>query len=743
MLPLGSQAPALLLKTGVEPGQALPELVQRTAEKLLGDEQVALHVGRFHAVAALASQDGELAHDVLARQVHARVGLAVPVLLRQAHGAAQRHVGRKGVEHIVERTAQHGLDAQDAVARTAQVVDGVDDGQAGPHVGFEEKLHAALAGGAFQKGIVVVGRRGRNLVGRHDRHVAAQQAQVLGRHLLAGRAVDEYGVEHVHVQYLLHHVFHAAGAAPAHGLAVAGGVDALVAEGGLAAAAHAHQVELQAAFAHERLALGGYLGQQAAAHRAHAAHKEVELLVFAQEEAVVQHVQRLAQQRAVDDKRQVHLQCALCHCRNADAGPPQHGKELARDAGRALHALAHDGHRGQAVEPHGGVHGPVGYLAAKLLVEQAAGAARVVGRHADGRARLRRRLSHHEHADAAVGQRGEDAAVHADDAHHRGARDGHHARFVHRRDAAHGAFVGCGVAADDAAGGRGVERVLDVDGNVFQADGVDRGRIDHLGPEVAQLHGLAVAQLAYGVGRGYDARVGRHEAVHVGPYLQRLGIEGRGDDGRRIVGASAPQVGRDARLGVRGDKAARHGHLVVPRKRLAHAAVALVEIDHGLAALPPRAYDVARVIMAGTVDEGGADERREALAVGHDGVGRLGRQVLDEAHAVEDAFELAEMGRHVGRQGRAPPRRHHALHHVEVACFELLHGAPPRGVAGGSRTRGADEGIRHAAQGRHHHHGRTARTLDNGLYVGYAFGRPDGTAPELHYFHTPYIYYVW
>ena len=115
-----------------------------------------------------------------------------------------------------------------------------------------------------------------------------------------------------------------------------------------------------------------------------------------------------------------------------------------------------------------------------------------------------------------------------------------------------------------------MERILDVDGYALDPHGVDGGRVDYLGAEVAQLHSLVVRELVYGVSIGDDARVGRHEAVHVRPDLKGGGIERRGDDGSGVVGASAAEVGRLAVVDVAGYEARDDCHLGHTGKSLAH-----------------------------------------------------------------------------------------------------------------------------------------------------------------------------
>ena len=112
---------------------------------------------------------------------------------------------------------------------------------------------------------------------------------------------------------------------------------------------------------------------------------------------------------------------------------------------------------------------------------------------------------------------------------------------------------------DECSWMRGVERVLDLDGDVLDADGVDGWRIDDLGAEVTELHGLYVRQLVDGVCRLDDAWVGSHEAVNVRPDLQHFGIERCGNDGSRIVRTATSQIGRLARIAISADEARYHG----------------------------------------------------------------------------------------------------------------------------------------------------------------------------------------
>ena len=76
-------------------------------------------------------------------------------------------------------------------------------------------------------------------------------------------------------------------------------VDAVAVQYEVVNIGNAHHVQLQALRLHQVLLLCTDLFEQHAANGADAADKEVQHLVFRQEEGVVQHVQRLAQELAI------------------------------------------------------------------------------------------------------------------------------------------------------------------------------------------------------------------------------------------------------------------------------------------------------------------------------------------------------------------------------------------------------------------------------------------------------------
>ena len=154
----------------------------------------------------------------------------------------------------------------------------------------------------------------------------------------------------------------------------------------------AHDVELQPALLHEFLLLAADLLQEASADGPDAADKEVEHLIFREEERVVNHVERLAQRFAVDHKGDVRLGGSLCAGDDVDAVPPQRAEEFSGDARRLLHVLADDGNGCEVIGRLDGVDFAHFNLLGELFVEHLAGEGGILVPHTDGGTVFRRSL---------------------------------------------------------------------------------------------------------------------------------------------------------------------------------------------------------------------------------------------------------------------------------------------------------------------------------------------------------------
>ena len=619
----------------------------------------------------------------------------------------------------------------------AQVVDGADDGQAGTHVGLEEELHAALLGHLLEVTVVLIIAGRRNLVGCHHVDIMIEEVAVESGHIGRSGAVDKDTVEDVHADDLVAQTLDVALGSALETLAhILRQGNATAVENSVVTAGHTHHVEQQALLLLELLLLQADLLQKLTAHGAHTADEEVEHLVLREEERIMDGVERLAQAVLLDDERDVGLAGALSAGDDTDTASAEGAEQLAGDAGRALHVLAHNGHSGQTALGLHAEHAAVLNLLPELLVEHAAGFVRVAVLHTDAGVVLRRGLRHHEDRDAVLGQRGEDALIHTDHAHHGQAAHGDETGALDGGDALDAlVLVQLNILLDDGALSLGVEGILDEDGDILSTHGVNGGRINHFGAEVAKLHGLHIRQLGNDVSRRNNLRVGRHEAVHVGPDLQHLGIERRSDDAGGVVAAAAPQIGDLAALHVGGNEAAHDGHLGQGLERfLDQRDRALLSQDVTVALLGGL-DEAAGVIPLGSFNHSGHDAGRDTLAVGHDGGLRLGRKVADEVNALVDALELVEQCMHRLHKGSTTLRSYDSFDHGIVAPDHIAKRLGISPVAGNSLRRSADELVSDAAQGTHHDNHLLTLALHDALHILYAFHGTDAGSAKLQYFH--------
>ena len=226
-----------------------------------------------------------------------------------------------------------------------------------------------------------------------------------------------------------------------------------------------------------------------------------------------------------------------------------------------LHVLTHDSHRSQSCLGSHTVDFTRSDLLGKLSIEHLTCQRSVHVAHTDRSTVLRRCLGHEEHADAVLCQCAEDAVVHTDHAYHAETLHRDERRVVDARDTLDGLRIVAQLSAYDSTCSLRVEGILDQYRYILVECRIYRRRIHHLGTEVAQLHRLHIAQLVDGIGSRYHLRVGRHESVHVGPYLQDAGIQHRRNHRCRVVRTATAQVGHAARILVRCDEARHHRHL--------------------------------------------------------------------------------------------------------------------------------------------------------------------------------------
>ena len=103
-----------------------------------------------------------------------------------------------------------------------------------------------------------------------------------------------------------------------------------------------------------------------------------------------------------------------------------------------------------------------------------------------------------------------------------------------------------------------IEGILNLDGNILDADGIDGRWIDDFCTEVTKFHRLYVTEFVDGIGCLDDAWVGSHEAVNICPDFQNVCVERCCDDAGGIVAAATSQIRCFHRISVASDEARNH-----------------------------------------------------------------------------------------------------------------------------------------------------------------------------------------
>ena len=324
----------------------------------------------------------------------------------------------------------------------------------------------------------------------------------------------------------------------------------------------------------------------------------------------------------------VPLLRALRQRDDADAVASERREQLARDAGILPHVFSDDGDRGHVVARLHRGHRAFGNFVREFFRQQIHRLGCIAGGDTERNARFRGGLADEEDADARIGERPEDAAVHAHDTRHRRCGDREDGAVANRRDAGDRPPAGGVVPRNDGAFRLRTEGVADINVDVLVADGVERGRVNDLRAEVAQFHRFLVTEGVDHVGGADDARVGGHKAVHVRPDLQPVGPQGRRDDAGGVVRSAASEVGNRAAGAVRGDESRDDGHLPLPEVLEGFADFPFGDfgIQYRAAAAHRSLDEVQRVVVHGVSEHRRNDQRGHPFAETDDFAGGLLRQ---------------------------------------------------------------------------------------------------------------------
>ena len=185
--------------------------------------------------------------------------------------------------------------------------------------------------------------------------------------------------------------------------------------------------------------------------------------------------------------------------------------------------------------------------------------------------------------------------------------------------------------------------------------------MQHTGTEIGQFESFHIGQPRHAFSLWYPPRIGRKYAIDIGPDLDFVGREQRGQNGRRVVAAVAPQCG-DATLAI---AAAETRHHQSRRRRIGQPTIeqyaTVVKSCHRTEFSLVDAQNFTGIEIAARLslryEPGGEQARRPGLAEPGHQVQRLARQAAQQLQAFEQVCQsierLIQRGNALGTDGKA------------------------------------------------------------------------------------------
>ena len=228
----------------------------------------------------------------------------------------------------------------------------------------------------------------------------------------------------------------------------------------------------------------------------------------------------------IDHGRDIALGRTLRDRADVDTGAAQRPEEAPRHARRARHPVADYRDDALCVSDVDALDLTAYEFNRKGIANYIASALRDFLRYGDADGVLRTGLRNQRNRDTGLLERREQAIGRA--------RHTDHARTleVDERHAADGRYAldilsGCRRCFDAAAHVFGIEAVANDDRNIIVDRRPQRLRMDDLGTEIGEFHGLVVGKLIDDARLGHAVRIRTHDAIDVGPYAQLVGLAER------------------------------------------------------------------------------------------------------------------------------------------------------------------------------------------------------------------------
>ena len=430
-------------------------------------------------------------------------------------------------------------------------------------------------------------------------------------------------------------------------------------------------------------------------------------------------LQGLALVLGVDDDGNVAFGGALADGPDAHAVAPEGAEGAPGNAALLAHAVTDQRHNGKARFDDERLNAADLLLCTKLLVQRGFSISGVSVGHGDADGVFARPLRNEDHVDAGQREGREKPAGKAGDADHATTADGDEGDVLEGAQSGNAAVGQRGVLAlggrdDERARAFRVVRQSDVHGNVLFGELGDGRREDHLGAEMAQFHGLGIAELIDHASRRDHAGVGGHHAGDIGPLLQGGGAEEAGGIGCTEVTASPTERGGRA-LGCRADEALHEEEVALVESGLAEMVTRGLHIQAGRAEPVIGAHQLEGVEpLRGEpeIREVSPENRHgEPLTEPHQFVEGAGAGFAKEVNAVEQVVQMAEPLFELRLDGIIGGALQQVECALDVAVVDVTGHVAVAAIAGLGQAPCVSKGIGDAAQGGTDHHGAVAVLL--------------------------------
>ena len=166
-----------------------PEILYATFKIFSRNKQMFLDIFLLNMITGFTRENHQFTDHIHTTQINTWIRLCITCLFRHNNRTTHRNRLIHFVENVVQRSWNHRFD--------------LDNRQTCTHIGFKEEFYTSRPRNVLQFEIMIIFRRGCNLIGSNNRNIMRQQIFINAGYRRAGRAINKYGIKDIHRQYLI------------------------------------------------------------------------------------------------------------------------------------------------------------------------------------------------------------------------------------------------------------------------------------------------------------------------------------------------------------------------------------------------------------------------------------------------------------------------------------------------------------------------------------------------------------